>query len=129
MLSPLKAGWKLELCSTDHHEGYKSFGHFWINPEAIQHGREVISKDDEESEIIVVDEVGIFELQEEIWFDSLMYLLENKSKPVIISVREKIVSEVIEKFELQNFTLFSTEESISKSAGMIIEDMSLYNNK
>lgn len=125
VLIPLKDKRQLELCTADYHKGYISFGHFWFNPSAIQLGKEVIRKDAEESEIIVVDEAGIFELQEKIWFDSLMYLLENTSKPVIISVREKIVSEVIEKFELQNVTLFTSEESVSKSVGQIIDDISI----
>jgi nucleoside-triphosphatase THEP1 len=125
ILTTLKDSQQLELCTGVNKSDYLSFGRFWFNPEAIRFGNEVIKKDSLVTDIMGIDEIGIFELQEEIWYHSFMYLLTKTSKPVIITVREKILKDVIDKFGLKNVTIFNYEDNICECADLMLSNLSL----
>jgi hypothetical protein len=54
-----------------------------------------------------------------------MYLLTKTSKPVIITVREKILKDVIDKFGLKNVTIFNYEDNICECADLMLSNLSL----
>ena len=87
-------------------------GNFYFNPDAIKMGNEILQHDQKTADIIIIDEIGIFELQERVWFNSFQQLLESCSKPLIITVREKIVDEVIKKFGLQHVQVFGVNDHV-----------------
>ena len=70
--------------------------------------------------IVVIDEIGIFELQKKVWYNSFMQILNERRIPLIISVREKIMKEVIKNFRLKNVTLFKSDEDINSCSETII---------
>jgi nucleoside-triphosphatase THEP1 len=125
-LKAIKDGQTIRLCSVDSRDGYNLFGQFWFNPEAIKLGHEIIMKESLKSDIMVIDEIGIFELQENIWFDSFMYLLNETSTPAIITVREKIISDVIDKFGLKKVSIFNNKDSITEIIDLIMDNLSLH---
>jgi len=125
ILKTIKDNQQLELCTATSKSDYLSFGRFWFNPEAIRLGNEILRKDSLVADIMGIDEIGIFELQEEIWYHSFMYLLTKTSKPVIITVREKILKDVIDKFGLKNVTIFNYEDNICECADLMLSNLSL----
>jgi nucleoside-triphosphatase THEP1 len=102
----------ISLCTKDPNPFHIKLGNYYFNPDAIKIGNEILQHDQRNAEIIIVDEIGIFELQEKLWFNSFQQLLASCSKPLIISVRDKIVDEVIKKFALQHVQVFGVKDHV-----------------
>jgi len=112
------------LCQSKPKKEYFDLGRFWFNPEAVKIGEEALRTNmTKDVDIIVIDEIGIFELQEKIWYSSFMKLLNKGSIPVLITVREKIIKEVIEKFQLKNVIIFKSGEDTNSCAEVIIDGL------
>ena len=67
-----------------------------------------------DNEFVIVDEVGPLELKEQGYYQSLKILLENwenkKAGTLILVIREHLVNEVINKFDLQNASIIKKED-------------------
>ncbi len=112
------------LCSTVFQEGSFKLKRFWFNTETINVGKEELQHClTNDAEVIVIDEIGIFELEGKVWHDSLVSLLEETDKPLVITVRNKIKDKVLKKFNLNNYSFFSTNESPSLVADKIIRSL------
>ncbi len=119
LLVRISNDWQIPLCRSKPKEGYQQLGRFWFNPEAIRAGEEILNSClVGETEVIVLDEIGIFELEGEVWHDAFVRLLQS-DKPVIISVRRKLKDKVLDKFAIKNYSLLSVGESYSHAAGII----------
>ncbi len=113
----------IPLCTKDFNESYLQFGHFYFNPAAISLGNEILNQDAKNTDIIVIDEIGIFELEEEVWFNSFRQLLQTYPKPLIITVRENIVDMVIEKFDLQHVKVFGVNDDVRQISEAILSEL------
>ena len=112
------------LSSIHLQEGYFKLKRFWFNPEAVEAGiKELKDCLTNDTRVVVIDEIGIFELEEKVWYHSLVSLLKETDKTVIITVRNKIKKEILEKFGLNNYSFFSTEEHPSGAADVIISSL------
>lgn len=111
-LLAINDGRSIKLCTNKPTKNYLKLGYFWFNPEAILMGKDILESNKLNADIMVIDEIGIFELQEKIWYTPFKELLYSFHKPVIISVREKIVEEVIEKFELSHMQIFKPDDKL-----------------
>ena len=103
----LVSGKVLPLASRKIAKGWKQMGNFYFNPQGIQMGREILEdpliiKND----LIVIDEVGPFELDGKVWADSLTPLLGGQKYSVLLVVREQLVSRVIQQWSLKNAMIF-----------------------
>jgi len=110
----------IPLCTKEPVEDYLKFGHFYFNPAAILFGNEIITRDKRLADIMIIDEIGIFELEEKLWFEAFNQLLKTTSMPVLISVREKIVQQIIEKFNLKRVTLIQAGDRLDETVEAII---------
>ena len=100
------------LCQTEPKEGYIQLKRFWFNPKAIRAGEEILNSClTGEAEVIVLDEIGIFELEGKMWYNAFVRLLQESNKPLIISVRHKIKDKVLEKFAIRSYSIFAVNES------------------
>ncbi|NQU34941.1 MAG: hypothetical protein HQ521_17070 [Bacteroidetes bacterium] len=86
-----------EPCST-----YEKIGRFYFNPLAIKFGQKLLNTNPFEKTLIVIDEVGPFELQNKIWHDSLLHQLGIPQNIILLIVRTKLVDEIIKKFNIGN---------------------------
>jgi nucleoside-triphosphatase THEP1 len=112
------------LSSIHPQEGYFKLKRFWFNPEAVLAGnKELQACLTNDTQVVVIDEIGIFELEEKVWYHSLVSLLKETDKTVIITVRNKIRKEVLEKFRLNNYSFFSTEDLPSDVSERIISSL------
>jgi nucleoside-triphosphatase THEP1 len=117
-------GESFPLSTTSPKEGYFKLKRFWFNPETVRVGNEaLLACLNDETQVVVIDEIGIFELEEKIWYRPFINLLAETDKPLIITVRDKIKEEVLKKFGLNTYTFFSTGESPSYLAGIIIRSV------
>lgn len=107
-----KTGYKILDVATDQKmllshihdtEGMARVGRYFFIPEAIDFGRAALSVSrNMDSQIILIDEIGAWELQGQGWASSLNELIINCNMPLILTVRKSFVELVIENWVLQN---------------------------
>ena len=119
--------YSIPLCQSEPKKGYFNLGRFWFNTDAIKIGEEslgiAMTKD---MDMVVIDEIGIFELQRKIWYNSFIQLLNESKLLLVIAVRSKILKEVIKVFKLSDYCLCSTEDEVKSIVNVIKQK--LYNN-
>lgn len=113
----------LPLCTRESVEDYVKLGHFYFNPVALQLGNEIIARDKKHVDITIIDEIGIFELEEKLWYESFDQLLKKTSVPVLISVREKIVQQVIEKFRIKRVKVIQVTNPVDETVETILSGL------
>ena len=99
----LVSGRILPLASRRFNEGWEPIGNFYFNPEGMLMGKNIL-KDPliDNNDLIVVDEIGPFELEGKMWAESLTRLLAMRSSPVLLVVREHLVHQVMDKWSLND---------------------------
>ena len=99
----LVSGKILPLASRRFSEGWEPIGNFYFNPEGMLMGKNILEDPlINNNDLIVVDEIGPFELEGKIWAESLTRLLAMRSSPVLLVVREQLVSRVIQQWSLKD---------------------------
>ena len=93
---------RLPLATRKDTSGWIKVGHFFFNPEAIRAGNRILNNPGiSKYDLIVVDEIGPFELNDKIWADSVSGLLSLSDATMIWVVRKNLVQEVIRKWNLK----------------------------
>jgi len=98
----LDTGKTIPLASREPVKDWIRISNFYFNPEAISRGEkilhdpEILNKD-----LIVIDEIGIFEMEGKIWADSVSHLVSNPDTLMIWVVRDTLLKKVIDKWNLQ----------------------------
>jgi len=111
---------KMQLSQTDVIEGVARVGKYFFSPEAIAIGRDALSvARNMDSQIVLIDEIGAWELQGQGWATSLNELIIQCDMPLIITVRKSFLELVIENWMFQNPLVIeaknnSQEEVMSK---------------
>ncbi len=103
LLIDLSTNGKQQLSQTDEIEGVARVGKYFFLPEAIAFGCDAISATrNKDSQLVLIDEIGAWELQGQGWASSLNELIINCNMPLIITVRKKFLELVIENWMFQN---------------------------
>ncbi len=102
----------ITMCSAKPNENYSQYGRFYFNPLATSFGNNILSNNENKKSVIVIDEVGPFELDNKLWHKSLIHNLKNTKNIILISVRETLVKSVINKYNLNNVKVFTLNEPI-----------------
>jgi nucleoside-triphosphatase THEP1 len=61
--------------------------------------------------MIIIDEVGALELENKGWANSITNFSNSSSSHLIISVRDTVVEQVIEKWKFRNYSIFKAYQS------------------
>jgi len=99
------------ICTVTATDGYQKHGRFYFNPNTIEFGENVLANIPTKKNVVVIDEIGPFELDGEVWHNSLQSLLNNTNHVLLISVRNKLIDEVINKYKLKNMLVFDVKSS------------------
>ncbi len=98
---------KIEFMSIITNNQYKKIGKFYIKPEGEEFGTTVLEKAlKSNANFIVIDEIGALELEEKGWSQALSKALEIE-KNIIITVREELLQNIINKFKIDNYNLIN----------------------
>ncbi len=90
------------MATIDIHQNWPRYGRFCFNPEAMQAGKKIIREAIEQKiALVIVDEVGPFELEGGGWTEALDLLQKESDAVQIWVVREAILAEVMERWEIQ----------------------------
>ena len=84
--------------SRNKYDNCEKIGRFYINNETYQWGLTVLEKAIiSDVSTIVIDEIGMLELNEKGWYSVLIMALKS-NKNIVITVRDKFIDEVVLKF-------------------------------
>ena len=98
---------KIELCTTNKTKGWTKENRFYFNPVAIEFGNKIIEEATKSNaHLIVIDEIGPFELQGKIWAQKFFNLLKLSKVPILITTKQKLINAVVTKFEIKDFIEF-----------------------
>ncbi len=94
---------QMQLSQTDEIEGVARVGKYFFIPEAIAFGFDSLSvARNLDSQIVLIDEIGAWELQGQGWATSLNELIINCDMPLIITVRKGFLELVIDNWMFQD---------------------------
>jgi nucleoside-triphosphatase THEP1 len=125
-----RRGYKLSFIGTDESlpllsekqvQGWNKTGNFYFNPEALHRGNEMMNNSQfSNKDLVVVDEVGIFELEGKIWADALSRLTEQGDVSMILVVRDTLVEKVIRKWDIKDPVIIDIEKVTVQDAEQMI---------
>ena len=123
----IQTGKTLPLASRGFIENWNKTGNFYFNPEAILFGNKILTDPGLiKKDLIVLDEIGPFELDDKIWADSLSRLLFTSDCPIILVVRNKLIKKVIQKWKLQEPDIIDIEKvSVRQAEKRIVSKLGL----
>ncbi|MDD3070726.1 MAG: nucleoside-triphosphatase, partial [Methanoculleus horonobensis] len=102
-LVDLATGEHEELCSIDPDPRCEAHGRFYFRPEGLVFGRRALAPPDpRETDLMVIDEVGRFELQGAVWAEQLDHLLAHPHPPMVWTVRRRLLDTVVERWKITN---------------------------
>lgn len=97
----LATGRTLPLASESAPPGWYREGKFWFNPVTVDEGKRILNDpQNEKHDLIVVDEIGPFELAGRMWSEALTNLLKKRNSGILLVVRESILEDVLRKWKL-----------------------------
>lgn len=101
--------------------GYETIGRFRIYPEGLTLGNAILgSMLLKENTIVIIDEIGFLELNNRGWAEALNALITNSGNKIIITVRDRYVDEVKNKFNLTDAIIFNVSDTDVLTAGMSV---------
>lgn len=117
----IDTGESIPLASRKPVKGWNKTGNFYLNPEALKRGNDMLSDSQIlNKDLIVVDEIGIFELEGKIWADAVSRLIEKGAGIMIWVVRRSLVEKVILKWGLKDTVIIDIEKVSVKDAEKMI---------
>ncbi|MDD3740333.1 MAG: nucleoside-triphosphatase, partial [Bacteroidales bacterium] len=84
---------------------------FSILSEGLEFGNAIIKAAIENKNIIIIDEVGLMELQNRGWYQSIGNIKKLQNKIFIITARDIFVDELIEKFQWKSSRIINISNS------------------
>ena len=112
-LENIQTGDRIILSQTEPVEGWEKFRRFYFNPEGFEFGGKVLSLEKlKNTDLIVIDEIGPFELQGNGWRKAINKLLKETNTPMIWVCRESILKELITEFKLQSCRKFNILQDV-----------------
>ncbi len=104
-------------------------GNFFFISRTIEKGAQIIADGmKQQKALAVIDEIGRFEISETVWYSIFRKLLFNRL-PVLITVRESLLKQVIDKFGITHPVIFSLENKSISIAAKIISQLTNSSNK
>ncbi len=97
---------QLCLCNTKEEEGDVPFRRYYFKPQALIYGTQLLVEAANSQSIVVIDEVGLLELEGNGWAEVLDILSKNPPKGILLSVRTNHVEKVIKKWKMDCVSIF-----------------------
>jgi nucleoside-triphosphatase THEP1 len=112
----IASGNKMQLSQITEIEGMPRVGKYFFISEALDFGRNALSvESNREAQIVLIDEIGAWELQGQGWASSLNELIINCNMPLIITVRKSFLDLVIENWMFQDPLVIEAKDAEADS--------------
>jgi nucleoside-triphosphatase THEP1 len=113
---------KIRLSDVNPDDGWIQFRKYGFNPLAIEKGNEILQRAENRDNIVIVDEVGPFEITGKGWSEGLLSLLRNDVISIWV-VRKRLLKQVMAKWSGRTFYVFDIAEDKVKTAATEIEKL------
>ncbi len=123
----LKTSAETELCTIHPYADRFRYGKYYFNPEGLAKGNEILRPENVEgNDLVVIDEIGPVELNDEGWAYSVNRLINYGRIPQLWVVRQSLVENVIKKWIKGDIYIFNiNEDSPASGAEKIMEIISV----
>ncbi|MBN2639170.1 MAG: hypothetical protein JXR65_08805 [Bacteroidales bacterium] len=109
------------LCVSENRDFWLKYGRFFFDPIIIEWGELFLDPAfNKASQLYVIDEIGKFELEGKVWNHAFKLLLR-KNKNILISVRDRLVDNVVQHFSLHSYFIFHVSEPVDDISTKIQE--------
>ena len=116
------SGLRVPFLRVDSESESKKIGRYSINPAAIEAGLKSLSVAlNSNPDVIVADEIGKMELGNEGWFEKLGGVLKGSSI-LVFAVRDSFVEEIVNKFEMKDYSVMPVSEHLYLELARMIKD-------
>ncbi len=88
-------GKKMLLSNNIKEDGNLRVGRFYFKQSGLKFGRDVLLKAIEESDLLIIDEIGPFELRGKGWFDIIELAMQKDNMDMIWVVRKSLLTDVL----------------------------------
>jgi len=113
----LKTSERIIYCQRETKTDWEKVRHFYINPLGQSFGEKALNPENlNDVDLIIIDEVGPFEVENKGWATAIEKLLNISDLPMIWVVRESILFEVLEKWEVEPIEMFHIKDIEVKRA-------------
>jgi len=99
------------LCTISEHAEWSRYGKFYFNPQGQKLGLSILQNIPDNTQIVVVDEIGPLELGGEGWAPAIEQLIVQSSIPMIWVVREHLLKKIARKWTVGEIYYFKLNES------------------
>ena len=116
-LIDLKSKNSILYCQREPNDGWEKLRHFYINPDGQKFGEAALDpKYLKNADIIVIDEIGPFELKGKGWAKVIKSILKMLPEKIMIwVVRESLLNEVIDHFKILPLKIYNVEKVCSEN--------------
>jgi len=125
-IKDLAGGESKLLCQNKPEMGFLKTGRFYFNLKGIEYGEQILLAA-KPQELLVIDEVGMFEIKGYIWGPVLQQIVSSKKYPLIITVRKSFVDEVIRHFKINYAFVFGLHENPEDISEKIMTKLQHFN--
>ncbi len=109
------------FCQRGEVPGWERIMHFYVNPRGLSFGERALSAAAlQEGGVVVIDEIGPFELQGKGWATPFEQLLGAKNQHLVFSVRKSLVSDVTGHWQIGNALVLDIEDHAPEDCVRII---------
>ncbi len=110
-LQPVEEDETTPFSTMESRPGWPSYGRFNFNPKALYLGKKLLKQSaDQGREMLMIDEVGPWELNDEGWAESISYCLEKRKMLHCWVVRQSLWKKVARKWDVGNVYVFHIEK-------------------
>jgi nucleoside-triphosphatase THEP1 len=98
-------------------------GRFNIHLEGLKKGIKAIqSSNNQNTKMVIIDEVGLLELQNQGWAKNIEELVRNSQNHILLVIRDSFIEKVVEKWTLNNYQVFHIADQDFSNVSNVIHD-------
>jgi nucleoside-triphosphatase THEP1 len=117
------SGDRMPLCIRNKSSVHRSSVQFSFYDEAIAFGTSALSAAHlNGTDIVVIDEIGPIELDGKGWADAVTSLRTQRNDPMIWVIRDKLISDVIRKWNIEDYVVFDINYTDADTIAKQIEE-------
>ncbi len=129
-LKNIENGMQIPMASSQETSKWIKYRRFWFNPDAFKQGFEWIQACLlQKPHVVVIDEVGPMELEGSGWSETLETLRTSSVPVQLWSVRERLLNEVIERWDIPFENVIRIEEVEAIGAAELISGIVQKDNR
>jgi nucleoside-triphosphatase THEP1 len=117
----IETGEKTDFLRQNGEGGDGTIGRFTICLKGLEEGKKILDSGiQQQNNLVIIDEVGLLEIQDKGWSVCIDQLLEKSSNHILITVRDSYVDKVKSKWNLKEGEIINISETNYHDAGLSI---------